>query len=60
MMAMACLMIGAKMEEQEPDIPLLTQVIKTAGLTCTVKQLGAAELQVLKAWQWNGELPFSG
>lgn len=52
-LAMACLMVGAKMEEQEPDIPLLTQVIKTAGLSCTVEQLGAAELQVLKAWDWN-------
>jgi len=52
-LAMACLMVGAKMEEQEPDIPLLTQVIKTAGLSCTVDQLGAAELQVLKAWDWN-------
>lgn len=52
-LAMACLMVGAKMEEQEPDIPLLTQVIKVAGLTCTVEQLSDAELMVLKAWSWN-------
>ena len=52
---MACLMVAAKMEEQEPDIPLLTQVIKVAGLTCTVEQLSEAELMILKAYDWNGE-----
>ena len=53
-MAMACLMVGAKMEEQEPDIPVLSSVIKTAGLTCSVAQLTLAELKLLKAWEWNG------
>jgi len=53
LMAMACLMVGAKMEEQEPDIPVLSSVIKTAGLTCSVAQLSLAELKLLKAWEWN-------
>jgi len=53
LLAMACLMVGAKMEEQEPDIPVLSSVIKTAGLTCTVEQLSQAELKLLKAWEWN-------
>ena len=44
------------MEEQEPDIPVLSSVIKTAGLTCTVEQLSQAELKLLKAWEWNGAL----
>eukprot|EP00039_Didymoeca_costata_P031254 m.33922 g.33922 ORF g.33922 m.33922 type:complete len:331 (+) comp8626_c0_seq2:312-1304(+) len=52
-LGMACLMVAAKMEEQEPDIPLLPHVIRTAGLKCTVEQLNAAELLVLKAWNWN-------
>jgi hypothetical protein len=50
---MACLMVGAKMEEQEQDIPVLSSVIRTAGLTCTVEQLSASELKLLKAWEWN-------
>jgi hypothetical protein len=53
LLAMACLMVGAKMEEQEQDIPVLSSVIRTAGLTCTVEQLSQSELKLLKAWEWN-------
>ena len=38
---------------QEPDIPLLTQVIKVCGLDCTLQHLNKAEMMVLKAHSWN-------
>lgn len=38
---------------QEPDIPLLSQVIKVCGLDCTLEQLNKAEMMVLKAHSWN-------
>jgi len=52
-LAMGCLMVGAKMEEQEPNIPLVTQLIKVAKINCTVQQMSEAELMVLKAHAWN-------
>lgn len=48
-------MVGAKMEEQEPNIPLITQLIKVAKINCTVQQMSEAELMVLKAHAWNGK-----
>lgn len=52
--ALACLLIAAKMEEQEIDIPSLSSLITTSGEALSAKDLQIMEFIVLEAWQWNG------
>lgn len=51
--ALACLLVGAKMEEQEIYIPSLPALINATEGIFSIKELQVMETAILDAWQWN-------
>ena len=53
--AMACVLLAAKWEEREEDVPLLSHLTQVCGDRYTVKELQLMEMVILDFLGWNGE-----
>eukprot|EP00037_Helgoeca_nana_P011313 m.101432 g.101432 ORF g.101432 m.101432 type:complete len:349 (-) comp20751_c0_seq1:174-1220(-) len=53
LLAMGSLLIAAKMEEEEINVPTVSSLLQAAESTATMQELNVMELLILKVWRWN-------
>mmetsp|Transcript_20677 Transcript_20677/g.53736 ORF Transcript_20677/g.53736 Transcript_20677/m.53736 type:complete len:352 (-) Transcript_20677:147-1202(-) len=53
LLAIASLLIAAKMEEEEINVPTVSNLLAAAESTSTMQELNVMELLILKVWKWN-------
>ena len=57
LLAMGSLLIAAKMEEEEINVPTVSSLLDAAESNASMQELNVMELLILKIWGWNGEPP---
>lgn len=53
LLAAGSLLVAAKMEEEEINVPTVSSVLQAAESTDTMQELNVMELLILKVWKWN-------
>eukprot|EP00038_Savillea_parva_P026427 m.53996 g.53996 ORF g.53996 m.53996 type:complete len:358 (-) comp7499_c1_seq1:194-1267(-) len=53
LLAIGSLLIAAKMEEEEINVPTVSCLLHAAESSATMQELNVMELLILKVWRWN-------